>query len=279
MGNRARPGRPNTSVYRSGGCVPGCVPARRVVRPQAGSIWLGALLVAAVSVFAVLAQVRGLALNPTAMWQEYQYKQQSGMLTWLNPIMEMGRQIQVLIIVSNDVPSSSPHWYGASWFAALVHVVPFLQGYAMEQGWVRWGPAEWLTRTYFGENAAGTGFLISAEGYLNFGYAGAFLEVMVFGMFIRWLAKCFARHPSGPKAFLFLGALGPAALLIRNHANTATSTLAQLLVVSLVLHWALGAQQIDSAESADDEQIPLPARPSWDHAEPRWATGNRWGCL
>jgi hypothetical protein len=79
---------------------------------------------------------------------------------------------------------------------------------------------------------------------------------MAFGLFVRWAARWFARRPSGTRAFVLLGALGPAILIIRNHANVASGTLTQVFVIALLLHFVLGSEPAE-AEGPAIQPTPL----------------------
>ena len=153
-----------------------------------------------------------------------------------------------LTITCAEVPNQMPYWKGASWWTALTHVIPFFQGYAIKQGWVTWNPSEWVTYTYFGYDRAGRGFTITAEGYLNFGFIGAFGEVMFFGMFIRWLTVRFARNPNAMWAFIMFGCFGASVMVIRNHLNLVTNAVAQAMMLAFLLNYLLGNEPAPEPE-------------------------------
>lgn len=210
--------------------------------------YLAILLIAALTLFSALAVVRTIVFKPAKMWQEYKYKKTALQLGWYSPFVEMGRSFVVVGITTNDVPSQEPYWKGASWGNAAVHIVPFLQGFTYRLGLTSWGPSEWITTTYFGHEAAGRAFTVAAEGYLNFGLPGAFIQLMLFGLFIRWLTVKFSKKPSAMWAFIMLGCLGPSIMVIRGHVNLVTNRCAQVIVLALLLNLFLRNETIEEAE-------------------------------
>lgn len=182
------------------------------------------------------------------MLEEYKYQKTARQLGWYSPFVEMGRSYAVVAIITNDVPNQEPYWKGASWRNAAFHIVPFLQGFTYRLGLSTWGPSEWLTTTYFGTESAGTGFTVAAEGYLNFGLLGAFIELMLFGLFIRWLTVKFSKNPSAVWAFIMLGCLGPSIMVVRNHVNLVTNKYAQVVVLALLINLFLGNEPTAEAE-------------------------------
>lgn len=187
------------------------------------------------TLFTAIAIVRTIVFNPAKMLEEYKYQKGTGYVTWMSPLIEMGGSFLVVDIVAQDVPSQERFWLGDSWKSALIHIVPFLQGYASRQGWVKWDPSDWVTTTYFGEGRAGRAFTIAAEGYLNFGYPGVIVELIFMGMFIRWLTIKFSRSPSIKWGIILLGCLGVSILAIRNHLGIMLSACVQMMLIAYLL--------------------------------------------
>lgn len=202
--------------------------------------YLICIAVAALVLFAAIGVARNIAMDPTQMWKEYQYKKESAEVDWTTSIVEMGGSFLVMSITCGDVPQQEPYWLGASWRDSAIHFVPFLQRVAIKSGISTWAPSEWITVSYFGIDAAGRGFTVAAEGYLNFGFAGAFLELMFFGFFIRWLSARFSRNPSVMWGLIFLGCMGPLLTVIRNHMNLVTNIITQVLIIAFLLNFLLG---------------------------------------
>jgi oligosaccharide repeat unit polymerase len=218
--------------------------------------YLAVLSVATLILFAGLGVVRTTILKPKTMLEEYKYLKTSGQLTWMSPFIEMGQSFLVVNITSHEVPMSEPYWKGASWRDAAFHIVPFLEGFALRQGWATWPPSVWLTTTYYGPERAGRGFTVAAEGYLNFGYLGVVVELMFFGIFIRWLTIRFSRNPSAVWGIIMLGCIGASIMVIRNHVGIVFSVCAHVMVVAALLNMLLG--QEPSYEDETEGAILLP---------------------
>lgn len=194
-------------------------------------------------IFVGLGVVRKTVFKPLKMWDEYKYQEEAGMTSWYNAFAEMGQSFLVVVITCNDVPNIEPYWKGASWGSAAIHMVPFLQGIAMRRGLIRWEPSEWVTTTYYGPERAGRGFTVAAEGYLNFGYVGTFIELLFLGLFIRWLTVRFSSNPSAMWALIMFGCLGPLIMVIRNHLNLLTQPCVIVIGVAILANTFLGQEQ------------------------------------
>ncbi|MCK5219932.1 O-antigen polysaccharide polymerase Wzy [bacterium] len=196
--------------------------------------------------------------NPAKMAQEFQNQKSAGNITWTTPIVEMGSSYRTLSITANDVPSQEPYWRGASWLNAIFHIVPFLEGYALRQGWSRWGPAKWVTVTYWGTHAAGKGFTVAAEGYLNFGFLGVFIEMALFGVFLRWLTIKFSLNPSMKWALIMLACTGISITVIRNHSGVMLSPCARVIVVASILNLFLSDEPVPQYPTEMEMEMETP---------------------
>jgi hypothetical protein len=210
--------------------------------------YIALLFVGTLVVFSAIKVVRHVALAPSEMWHDYQSKRQAGNFAWTDPFLEMGFSFAVVNVTCHAVPAQEAYWRGASWGSAAIHVIPFLQGPAAAHGWIRPGPSDWVTTTYWGRNRAGRAFTVAAEGYLNFGFPGAFIEVMLFGLFIRWLTMFFSRSPSAARAVVLFGCLIPSIMVIRNHVALVTNVCTQIMVVALLLSLFLGSERYKQTE-------------------------------
>jgi hypothetical protein len=217
---------------------------------------LAVLFVVTLILFAGLAVVRTTVFKPEIMLREYKYQKSSGQLTWMSPFVEMGTSFLVVDIVSHEVPMSEPYWKGASWRDAAFHIVPFLEGFALRQGWATWAPSAWITTTYYGTFRAGRAFTVAAEGYLNFGYPGVVAELMFFGIFIRWLTIRFSKNPSAVWGIIMLGCIGVSMVVIRGHVGIVFSVCARVMLVAALLNMLLG--QEPSYEDETEGAILLP---------------------
>jgi len=193
--------------------------------------------------FAAMKIVRGYAFSPGKMYSELQYAREEGQFQWATgPLAEAGGIYRNANMTSMLVPSQQSYWYGLSWIDAVVHVVPFLQGYLNRLGFLRPAPAVWLTTEILGPGQAGLGFSLPTEGYLNFGFAGAFMEMMFFGLLIKRTMIWFAKKPSAFSAFVFLGILAPTIKIIRDHVSLVTPVYFLVLVLGLMLNMFYGSE-------------------------------------
>ena len=190
--------------------------------------------------FGGMAFVRTTVLAPARMLQEYQYHRAEGALTWKSSFLEMGTSFSVVNIVAHQVPSVEPYWMGASWRDAVFHVVPFMQGIVGRFGWMTWSPGRWITETYYGPKAAGRGFTVSAEGYLNFGMVGVFLELGFLGALLRRLTVWFSRKPSAMWGVVMLGCTVGVLMVVRNHLGVSSNVFVQTFILAWILNNWLG---------------------------------------
>lgn len=186
--------------------------------------------------FAFMGMVRTIVFRPQKMMEEYRYQKSTEESGWKYSFVSMGSSFLIVDIVTHDIPSRESYWYGASWRSAVLHMVPFLQGFLARLGYAERSPSQWITSTYFGPGAAGRAFTVAAEGYLNFGFVGVLLETAFIGAFIRWLTIFFSRRPSAFRALIFLGCLVPAILITRNHMNLLLAPCAQIIVGAWILN-------------------------------------------
>jgi oligosaccharide repeat unit polymerase len=173
--------------------------------------------------FAGLAIVRQLAFNPTMMWQSYKYARGEGIVNWRNLFVEAGGSIRCTLLTCEYVPSHDPYWHGKSFLSAGLHIFPFLEGYFIKQGsfgefpW----PSMWISNA-FDHRLGAIAFTIVTEGYLNFGFPGAFLLLMFLGGMIRVGMTLFAKRPSAAMAFVMLCWTVYTLSTVRNHIQLIT---------------------------------------------------------
>lgn len=198
--------------------------------------WLICIAVIALALFTVMKLTRRSALAPGRMYSELKYAQTQEEIHWTFPFIEMGNSYRIANITAYLVPGEEPYWKGESWKDAIIHIVPFLSGFLSKLGLLGLAPAVWVTWATVGPGAAGAGFSLPAEGYLNFGFPGAFLEMMFFGILIRRIFIWFSRKPSAFTAIVMLGFLAPTLTAVRDHVSLLTSVYAQVLVMAIVLN-------------------------------------------
>lgn len=222
--------------------------------------YLAVFFVATLILFAGMAVVRTIVFQPAKMLQEYKYQKGAGVIDWRSPFLEMGGSFNVTTRTCHDVPLVEPYWKGKSYLSAALHTIPFLEGFFYRMGLMvsyEYQPAMWVTYKYHGVEGSGLGFTLPTEGYLNFGYPGAFFELMLFGLFIRWITKKFCRKPSAAWAFIMFGFLAAIIGVIRSQIGVITGLCFQILIVAGLLSWflrsepALGTEYSEAFEEQD----------------------------
>jgi hypothetical protein len=207
-----------------------------------------------VAMFTLMRAAKSFVFSPQKMMEEAKYLQKSGEMTWMSPFVEAGGSFKVVNITAFDIPKTEPYWKGASWRDAIYHIPPFLQGYLVRRNLSREAPAAWITVKYYGREAAGLGFSLPTEGYLNFGFFGVFLELAFIGVFIRWLGIKLDKNPSAMWAFIFFGCYGTAAMIIRNHISLATQIWVMIFLIGWLMNSMFGNEpaEISSEETAEE---------------------------
>lgn len=189
-----------------------------------------------------ISAVRTVVFDPSKMLEEFKYQRSTGVVDWKSPFVETGGTFKIPSLITSDVPEYAPYWNGQSYFNAMIRMVPFLDGITLRMGLRNFppsygsSPAQWITYRYAGFEGAGLGFSVCAEGYLNFGYAGAFLELAACGLFLRFLTVKFSRQPSPAWAIIMLGCLGASITTIRGDLQSSlTPFCTQIFVLSGIL--------------------------------------------
>lgn len=127
--------------------------------------------------------------------------------SWLDPgRMEFGVAFSILEKLISTVPSIYDFWLGRSYLNALTLQIPsvfFPSGRPPS-------PTEWYASTFFPSvynEGGGFGFFVVAEGYLNFGFLGIFVELFLVGYIGTRLEQQLLRTPVGELLYaLFLPA-------------------------------------------------------------------------
>ncbi|HUW18214.1 MAG TPA: O-antigen polymerase [Sedimentisphaerales bacterium] len=211
--------------------------------------YLVGITAAVLVLFTAMAIARTIVFEPTRMVEEYEYQRTVGRVSWTSPFKEAGYSFRTLNITVHEVPLSEPYWKGASWRDAVLHIIPFFRGFALRRGWARLGPSAWVTLTYYGLEAAGKGFTMAAEGYLNFGCLGVVIEMVFFGMFVRWLTVKFSKKPSAMWGIILVGCLGIVIMTVREHTGITFSFCAQVMAVAAILNLFVGNEPTPEYEA------------------------------
>ena len=206
-------------------------------------IKLPILVVGAVCVltlFTAMKTARGWAFSPGAMVAEWEYARSSGDVRWWSSIVEGGASFRNAGMTTMIVPDHQPYWYGRSWLSAAAKTVPLLQGQLGRMGILREAPSQWLTYEISGPGAAGLGFSLPLEGYLNLGLPGVIIQMVFFGAVLRWVCMWFARRPSAATALIMLGILAPTIKVVRDHSSLVTHIYVQVIVLAWLLSTFFG---------------------------------------
>jgi oligosaccharide repeat unit polymerase len=215
---------------------------------------VGVLAVSLLFVFWAIGLVRNIASFDIARTlQEVKYARESGEANWYNPFVEMGGSIRTVNLTVSLVPESQPYWFGRSYLQATVKIIPYLQG--LTKNYLGLTPAQWLTFTLFGYDAAGTGFSIAGEGYLNFGIPGVFLQMFMIGMLLKYIYIRFLTTGSPSNALLFFASLGIFLIAVRNHSNLMVAPLIQVALLSWGMKKVFGEYQVMTDEPYGNDVV------------------------
>ncbi len=201
------------------------------------------IAVCALMAFSALKIVRNVAaFNVPKMFEELSRARKLGETHWYDSLVEMGSSVNTVNLTTMLVPENEPYWHGRSYIQAIVHIVPYLSGILGR--YLGFGPSGWLTYTHFGREAAGTGFSIAAEGYLNFGLLGVFIHMACMGILLRRIYARFAATMSPASTLVFIVAYGLFMITVRNHINLLISPLVRIIVAGWLLKSFCGEEVV-----------------------------------
>jgi len=124
-------------------------------------------------------------------------------------LSEMGGTMSTLAYTMDLVPNDREYEYGKSYFFAALTIVPNIFGTARHPSVERGTASEWLVRTVSYNTASqggGLGYSFLAEAYLNFGWAGPPLVMILLGFGFA-AAECFAARSGSPAATSLTGVI------------------------------------------------------------------------
>lgn len=156
--------------------------------------------------------------------------------TWfLNSLYEMGQQINVVMLTMQAIQTHlTDYWFGTSYLWGLWLIIPNVGG--LRDLFPQADPGIWITQLYGYSTTIGQfglGFSSVAEGYLNFGWPGAFLFLGLIGFFLARFERIGAYSP---KALAVYGAaLGGIFFAIRGDF----AAVFRMVVWTLVIIWIL----------------------------------------
>jgi hypothetical protein len=216
--------------------------------------WLFLIGFSAMIIFWVVGKGRAVAFSPVKMIEIFFEQKAAGGTSWVDPFVEMGGSWKTVNMTLFLVPGQEPYWHGTSWLQAMLKMIPYLEGYlASKFGFTfAHAPAGWLTETIFWRGAAGTGFSIAAEGYLNFGYAGAFMELFVIAVLMHRVFIMFGKKPSPISAFVLLTLMGLLLRLPRASIGEITPYVFQAALIAIFLKIFFGIENAEESYSYED---------------------------
>ncbi len=144
----------------------------------------GMLLIAvgAVGLLAVLAIIRGTRSSSDRTLESYEMKGSSSDMA-VAALSEMGGSMSCLIKTQDFVPSTEDYRYGTTYLYAITSVIPNLGQWDVHPAKEGANMSEWLTDKM--RLNYGTGFSITAEAYINFGYF-SWMFMLLFGYLLAW---------------------------------------------------------------------------------------------
>ncbi len=178
--------------------------------------WIAGLFFLLFTTMAIIGATRDIVLGDVRkIAQEYQYVQEARQHNAItSTLIEFGSSIKTVNIAMELVPSMHSYWYGKSYLdSALVAIPNVIPGRVRAAT----GLGVWITETAFEsmERTHGRGGSIAMEAYMNFGYAGAFIFLLV-GSFCRSLYEKLLNRPTFFRLAMLLSTMAGLALWIRN---------------------------------------------------------------
>jgi hypothetical protein len=201
------------------------------------------IAIVALTAFSSLKIVRSVAaFDVPKMIEILKHARQTEQTHWYDPLVEMGSSVRSVNLTTMLVPENEPYWHGRSYIQTIVHTIPYLSGVLIR--YLGFTPARWLTYTHFSREAAGTGFSIAAEGYLNFGLPGVFFHMAIMGILLRRIYARFAATMSPANTLVFIIAYGLFMITVRNHVNLLVTPLVRIIVASWLLKSFCGEEEV-----------------------------------
>ena len=210
--------------------------------------WLVIIILIMIVLFTIVGAGRSTALNPVKMVKNYLHQKEAGQTVWYSPFMEMGGTYKTVNMTAYLVPEYENFWHGRSWLQATIHAVPYLEGTLLRKFGILYAqaPGKWVTETIYWQDASGLGYSVAAEGYLNFGYFGAFLQCFGIAYGMRKMLMLFAKKPSPVTAFILLGLMGLLLRLPRGSMSEIAPYIAQILLVALFMKFFCGIERFEN---------------------------------
>ena len=122
-------------------------------------------------------------------------------------LSEMGGTLSTLAYTMDLVPNDREYEYGKTYAFAALTILPNIFGTSRHPSVERGTASDWLVRTVSYNTASqggGLGFSFLAEAYLNFGWAGPPLVMLLLGFGLA-AVECFAARSASPAATSLTG--------------------------------------------------------------------------
>jgi hypothetical protein len=201
------------------------------------------IAICALMAFSAIKVVRSVAaFNVPKMIEELSHARELGETHWYDSLVEMGASVNTVNLTTMLVPGREPYWHGRSYVQAIVHIFPYMS--SLLGPYLGASPSWWLTLTHYGRGAAGTGFSIAAEGYLNFGLPGVFIHMAIMGVILRRLYVRFVNTGSAVNTLIFIVAYGLFMITVRNHVNLLVSPLVKIIIIAWLLKSLCGEEEV-----------------------------------
>ncbi len=220
--------------------------------------WLIAIMIGSIFLFGVMRIARGAtAFSVTRMVEEVRYAKKTGQTHWYDTFVETGSSVRTINMTIALVPDEYPYMYGSSYVSSTIHIIPYLQGVVgrVSPFWAVTA-GDLIQLTFAGPEAAGLGFAIAGEGYINFGLVGVFFQMVFIGVFLRRIYVWFVSSLSPSKALVFFVSLGIFVTVVRNTTNILFAPFAHVIVLAWLLKIVFGENELpalDYQEGITDE--------------------------
>jgi oligosaccharide repeat unit polymerase len=124
-------------------------------------------------------------------------------------LSEMGGTMETLAYTMDLLPNDRDYEYGKTYAFAALTILPNIFGTARHPSVERGTASDWLVRTVSYNTASqggGLGYSLLAEAYLNFGWAGPPLVMILLGFGFA-AAECFAARSASPGGTSLMGVI------------------------------------------------------------------------
>ncbi len=220
-----------------------------LIKPVKGR-WIIAIMVGSMFLFGMMRTFRDVtAFSVTRIVEEVRYAKETGLTHWYDTFVETGSSVRTINLTVAIVPSEYSYLYGRTYVSSTIHIIPYLQG-VVARMWPFWaiGANDLMQRTFAGPGAAGLGFAIPAEGYVNFGLVGVFFHMAFIGWLLRRIYIWFVYSLSPSKSLVFFISLGAFMAVTRNTTNILFAPLAQAMVMGWLLKTFFGETELPASD-------------------------------